>query len=101
MGSSALDTVFLYDVEAAGTGFFRPESDSTDVTRVDVQLDFFSNQTTFTFLGKDGDHTLVLGYEKKSQFVSEDCGPRYILSDLKVLSADFEGDSIRVISSRP
>jgi hypothetical protein len=99
MGSSSLDTVFLYGVEAAGLRF--SAADTTFTTRTDVQVDFFNDQTTFTFLGKDGNHTLALGYSAKTQFVSEDCGPRYILSDLSVLSADFDGDSVRVISKTP
>lgn len=101
MGSSALDTVFLYNVEAAGTTFLPDQSDSSEYTRTDLQVDFFADQTTFTFKGKDRDYTMVVGYQKKSQFVSEDCGPRYVLSDLEMISADFDGDSVRVISKTP
>jgi hypothetical protein len=93
-----LDTVFL---DGISTPTFEYERDSGNFTRLDLELDFFKNETEFTLVGETETYTLTLGYDMQTQFVSDDCGPRYILSNLNVLSHNFPDDSIRVISRSP
>lgn len=99
MGSSIPDTLKIYGVTTGNIRF--SDYDTANVTGVVVPLDFFKDQTDFTFLGLDQDYNLSLGYTKKTQFVSEDCGPRYILADLNILGHNFQDDSIRLVSRTP
>ena len=43
--------------------------------------------------------TLLLGYKSQIQYVSEDCGQRYVFNDLKPVSSTF--DSVRVFDATP
>lgn len=95
------DTVALIGVSMEGTdSIFTP---NTLVTGVLIPLNYFQNQSSIVFTrpGVDGpfNNTLVMGYDAKAQFVSEDCGERYVLSDLEVVSSDF--DSTRLVSKTP
>ncbi|HEX5171659.1 MAG TPA: DUF6452 family protein [Cyclobacteriaceae bacterium] len=95
------DTVALIGVSMEGTdSIFYP---STLATGVFLPLNYLQNQSTIVF-GRPGipvpyTNTLNLGYEAKAQFVSEDCGERFVLSKLNILSSDF--DSTRLVSSSP
>ncbi|HYF70480.1 MAG TPA: DUF6452 family protein [Ohtaekwangia sp.] len=99
MGSSTLDTVAMWGIESKGSRF--DNYDTMFVTSVELELDYFSEQTEFIFKSLGKTNRLTLGYQVQTQFVSEDCGPRYILSDLTALSHDFEADSIRVVAGTP
>jgi hypothetical protein len=68
-------------------------------SRTYVPLNYFENETTFLFDRPDRTDFLRLGYTSQVQLVSEDCGERFVLSNLHVLESSF--DSIRVISSNP
>jgi hypothetical protein len=50
-------------------------------------------------MGEKKDNYLSLKYSVKNQYVSEECGSRFILSDLSVLEHDF--DSVRIVSRTP
>lgn len=71
----------------------------TYVSSVELPLNPTDEQTIFFFDGGYRDHEIQLGYKRKVQFVSEDCGERYIFSDLKILEYDF--DSVRIVNPTP
>lgn len=73
-------------------------------TFIQAPLDYFSTQTTYSLITSlNGvpaeERQLVLGYKVQAQFVSEECGPRYILSDLHVQESAF--DSVRIVNAEP
>lgn len=69
------------------------------VSKVYLPLNYFENETTFLFENPDKTQVLRLGYTSLAQFVSENCGERFVLSDLKVLEYAF--DSVRVVNTIP
>ncbi len=70
------------------------------ITTFELPLNPLERETDFIFAGAGGVvKELHLTYNRQVQFVSQDCGERYIFSDLKVPSHDF--DSIRVINTTP
>lgn len=99
MGSNRLDSVALVSVK--GNGKIFTKIDTSVTTGFDASLDFFQNQTEFIIQRANGPDTLILSYQSQTQFVSEDCGPRYILSDLSVMPDGFSGDSVRVVNRTP
>jgi hypothetical protein len=62
-------------------------------------LDYYANETVYTFEGIDQPYTLTFDYSVKPQFVSEQCGHRFVLENLSVASTGF--DSIRLITTTP
>jgi hypothetical protein len=92
------DTVSLIGVQASGTDSIFNSYVLTNA--VYLNLNYFAEQTSFTIESlNDGINQLVLGYDVRTQFVSEDCGARYVLSNLQILSANY--DSIRLIDGTP
>lgn len=69
------------------------------VSKIFLPLNYFENETSFLFESPDKTRLLSLGYSSKAQFVSENCGERFVLSDLKILKHSF--DSVRVLSDTP
>lgn len=71
-----------------------------NVSKIFLPLNYFENETSFLFESANSTtHLLRLGYSSLAQFVSENCGERFVLSDLKVLEHSF--DSVRVLSTTP
>jgi hypothetical protein len=72
-------------------------------TGVELPLNVLGSDTeiTFEFAGLNGPfvRTLHTSYTSKVQFVSEDCGERFIVSDLRLESHDF--DSVRLVNAQP
>ena len=66
-------------------------------TTFPLPLDLADDEITYEFQGLD--KTLKLGYTVRPQFVSENCGPRLVFSDLHLLEHDF--DSARVVQPTP
>lgn len=64
---------------------------------VTLPLNYLENQTIYTFRQPQDTSQLTLYYASKAQFVSEDCGERFVLTDLTVGSHGF--DSVRVVNS--
>jgi len=85
------------------TGILSSESDSifypyTRATAIQLPLNQFATQTQFQLKGIYGENFLVMDYENKPvQFVSEDCGARYVLSNLAFTDHDF--DSLKIITN--
>jgi hypothetical protein len=71
----------------------------TVVLSFGLQLNYFEEEIDLGFSGIAENNFLALGYTVKNQFVSEDCGSRFVLSDLRVLEHDF--DSVHIINSNP
>jgi hypothetical protein len=97
IGTNRADTVRLTRVDVTGLNGFYPD---TVTSSVFVPINFTTTASTVTFSYEDGTTKYVdLEYLLKSQFISEDCGSRYELSDLRALNSDI--DSIRVINGSP
>jgi Family of unknown function (DUF6452) len=101
MADNKADTVALIGVSINGTDSLFYENRLA--TGVDLPLNVLSNQAEISFQLLDGTNVvtnrLLLGYNSKAQFVSQDCGERFIISDLNALDSDF--DSVRIVNSSP
>ena len=71
----------------------------TALSRVNLPLNYFKDETTFFFETEAAVHLLRLGYVSQAQFVSENCGEKFVLSRLRVLETSF--DSVRLITDTP
>ena len=79
--------------EAADSIFHRRFSGTT----FPLPLNLADDEITYEFQGLD--KMLKLGYTVRPQFVSENCGPRLVFSELHILAHDF--DSARVVQPTP
>lgn len=66
---------------------------------ITVPVNFLQNETSGTFWQYLRKNNFRLVYESRAQFVSEDCGERFVLSNLRMEDHDF--DSVRVVNSIP
>jgi hypothetical protein len=98
MGSQKPDTVALWSVQLSGTNDIVTDDDSL-ATAIGVPLNYTTGQTELTFNGATDTRRMLLSYLVSTQFVSEDCGERYILSGVGVQEHDF--DSVRVVNATP
>jgi len=72
----------------------------TSVSRIlGLPLKYFEDETTFVLEDAGTVHTLRLGYRSQAQFVSEKCGEKFVLSELRILERDF--DSVRLVTDFP
>lgn len=72
----------------------------TSVSRLmGVPLKYFEDETTFFVEDESGIRILRLGYTSKTQFVSERCGEKFVLSDLRIIEHTF--DSVRLVHNFP
>lgn len=67
--------------------------------KVFLPLNYFNDTTTFVFTQAERSDTIKMKYSSKAQFVSPDCGERYVLSGLDTVMVTF--DSIRIITRTP
>lgn len=91
----ALDTVAVQSVTIVG-------DDSVFVGNsraVTVPLDFTETGVSIVLEALEGTRQIDLGYKVQPQFVSEECGPRFVFSELAASSPS--GDSVRVLSGTP
>lgn len=63
------------------------------------EVNQFSTETVVKVHSDGRLDSLVFSYEVQTQFVSEDCGERYVLSNLSVVKHTF--DSLRMVSAVP
>jgi hypothetical protein len=68
-------------------------------SKVLLPLNYFEASTSYTFKISDSSYQMVLGHTSQVQFVSRDCGERFVLSDLYVVSHSF--DSVRLVNATP
>ena len=71
----------------------------TSFTRLNLPLNYFVDETTFFFEDPDSLRLLRLGYVSQAQFVSENCGEKFVLTGLRVLEHNF--DSVRLVRDVP
>jgi hypothetical protein len=97
MTNGQADTVFFTQIKADGSDsiFYS----NAAVTGIDLPLNYYDNQTLYHIGGLGVTHDLLFDYTSQTQFVSEDCGERFVLSNLNVTSAAF--DSVRFLSRTP
>lgn len=94
---SRADTVSL-----AALGVLDPPllfSGDTTLSRINLPLNYFADETAFFFQAEDTMHLLRLSYVSQAQFVSENCGEKFVLSKLRVEEHSF--DSVRLVSDVP
>jgi hypothetical protein len=97
MSNRQEDTVYFVSITAEGSDSLFVEFDG--LTRLDLPLNYFRDITDFTFTRFDQPMDLRFVYDSKAQFVSADCGERYVLSDLRASSSTF--DSLRILNASP
>lgn len=97
LSTGGADTVFFKAIRAEGTDSVFVEN--AVLTNINLPLNYYQNQTIYRFEGLTLNHTLQLDYTAKAQFVSVDCGERFILSQLRPSSETF--DSLRLIGDTP
>lgn len=96
MFDNKADTVVFIGIQS-------PESDSifypyTRATLISLPLNPFAEQTRYDLEGVYGNNFVEMDYINKTvQYVTEDCGTRYIFSNLKFSDHDF--DSLKVITT--
>ena len=71
----------------------------TSFSRLNLPLNYFQDETAFFFEDPETTRILRLGYTSQAQFVSENCGEKFVLSKLRVLEHSF--DSVRLIIDVP
>lgn len=71
----------------------------TTVSRLFLPLNYFKEETTFVFAQETAVDTLQLTYLSQAQFVSENCGEKFVLSNLRVGYHSF--DSVRLVFDTP
>ena len=72
----------------------------TTISRAFMLLNYFEDETTFFFDPSDTvHHFLRLGYVSQAQFVSENCGEKFVLSELQILETTY--DSVRLVRDTP
>ena len=97
LSNSTTDTVFV-----TGLGTVEPPLlfyADTAFTRLTLPLNYFQDETTYFFQDPDTTRFLRLGYISQAQFVSDDCGERFVLTQLRVFDHSF--DSVRLITDIP
>lgn len=98
MSTRGADTVFVGALNAAGSDSVFLESPVL-MTGIDLPLNYFRDTTDYQFFSYDQIYDLRFTYSSKAQFVSTDCGERYVLTDLRALSSTF--DSLRILNTNP
>ena len=78
---------------------FAGEGEDRVVTSFNVKLNYFTEEGVLPLEGIDGINRLQFGYTVKNQYISEECGSSFVLSDLHILAHDF--DSVRVFNATP
>jgi hypothetical protein len=101
LSDRAADTVFFSRITAEGAegpdNIFFP--DGVYAPAFDLPLNYYQNQTIYHFEGLGVNYDLQFDYNAQAQFVSEDCGERFVLTDLAVTSGSF--DSLRLLARTP
>jgi len=91
IGTGQADSTLLKGIGTPPANIFRPSFSAI--------LNYFENQVDLLLQGEKKDNYLSLGYTVKNQYVSEECGSRFVLSDLTVVDHDF--DSVRIVNGKP
>ncbi len=98
LSNNRADTIGITRIIADGAGVEFVPNDAVQ-TSVNLPLNLYTNSTTFVVEAGGQMYDLKLDYTSKAQFVSEDCGAKYVITGLRAASQTF--DSVRVASSTP
>ena len=71
----------------------------TTLSRLYLPVNYFQDETVFFFETGDSVEFLHLTYVSQAQFVSENCGEKFVLSTLRVFEHSF--DSVRLVTDTP
>lgn len=95
------DTLFILETKLFGSDSAFIDTDTTLLNGALLQLpiDYLTDRTSFSIKEIEKTNLLELGYTVQSQFVSEECGPRFVVSNLSVISS--QTDSVRITSATP
>jgi hypothetical protein len=97
VATSGADTVVFQNIRTEEPPLLF--ADSGAISRITLEVNYFIDETTFYFQEADTTRMLKLGYTSQPQFVSENCGGRFVLSNLRVLEHSF--DSVRLVHDVP
>jgi len=99
------DTVYIFKVSSPQTSQGQTFYDTIFVTSLSLPVDYLNDQkkTNYSIYRSATDTSpaqLGVTYGSKTQFVSEDCGARFLISGLDIIPSETSGfDSIRLVSS--
>jgi len=103
IADGAADTLLVLETKLFGLDSAFIDSDTIKIpiegTAFQLPIDYLTDRTSFSIKEIEKTSLLELGYTVQTQFVSEECGPRFVISDLTVLSSDT--DSVRITSGTP
>jgi hypothetical protein len=98
-----VDTVMVlerfFQSKDLDNAFINTDTVIVNGTSLQFPIDYLTNETNYSIKEIEKTNILELGYKVQTQFVSEECGPRFFVSDLTVLSSDT--DSVRITSGIP
>jgi hypothetical protein len=97
LGTNKEDAVKLTGIEITNVGDILGADLST--SQFLLPLNYLVNQTGVTISGDKINGTMLLKYLSQAQFVSDECGPRYILSALTI-GQQSGFDSVRVLADQ-
>lgn len=95
MYDGTLDSVIVLNSKIVGVDSLF----ATSLSSVTFPLDYSVNEQSFEIVDIERTRIFDANYRVQSQFVSEECGPRFLLSNLEATSSS--NDSVRVLLSRP
>ena len=98
MGSGSLDSMFLRDAYVNEIEVELAEGGQV-LTNLYLPLNYFETETDFRFVHEKVEETLKARYQRLVQYVADDCGPRYIISELTALGNSY--DSVRIVNGTP
>lgn len=81
------------------SAFINTDTVLVNGSSLEFPIDYLANGTNYSIKEIEKTNLLELGYKVQSQFVSEECGPRFFVSDLSVVSSNT--DSVRITSAIP
>lgn len=99
IGSSAADSVSFNRITVNGQVLWEDLENDTTVTKIALPGDRIAENSRIVLLSEGIERVIDLEYRVKVQFVTEDCGPRYIYSDLAANEHNF--DSVNVVNTTP
>jgi hypothetical protein len=97
LADSSADTV-----ELLAMGTLEPPllfAADTALSKIYLPLNYFQDETDYVFESPDSVRLLRLTYLSQAQFVSEDCGEKFVLSALRIKEHNF--DSVRLVVDTP
>lgn len=97
LSANAADTISIDSIFQTDARITYETTPTT--TFANIHINPYAPTTTFYVRAGGQIYDLKLDYSSKAQFVSEDCGEKFVITDLKVSSLTF--DSVRVAASTP